>query len=142
MGKFGCSDSYLYTNLKSRKLMKHALRYFMLLCVPLLFTSCLDIVENIFIRKDGSGTYKLTLTVNENTRRMMVDNRQEIDEEEEDDFNPVGDAADLKKNFEKLGEDLQKVKGVTKYEAFSNEESMEFGYTFEFEDVEALNKCM
>jgi hypothetical protein len=122
--------------------MKHALRYFMLLCVPLLFTSCLDIVENIFIRKDGSGTYKLTLTVNENTRRMMVDNRQEIDEEEEDDFNPVGDAADLKKNFEKLGEDLQKVKGVTKYEAFSNEESMEFGYTFEFEDVEALNKCM
>jgi hypothetical protein len=122
--------------------MKHALRYLILLCIPFLFTSCIDIIENIFIRKDGSGTYKLTLTVNENTRRMMETNRQEIGEEEEDDFNPVGDAADLRKNFEKLGEDLKNVKGVSKYEAFSNEESMEFGYTFDFADIEVLNKCM
>jgi hypothetical protein len=122
--------------------MKHTFRLLFLLMTSFCLTSCIDIVEHIFIKKDGGGSYKLTLTVNDNTRKMMEHNRQEIDDEDEDDFNPVGDAADMKKNFEQLGEDLKKVKGVSNFNAFSSETTMEFGYTFDFDDIATLNRCM
>jgi hypothetical protein len=123
--------------------MKVAVRWLMLALVSLTMTSCLEILETIYIKKDGSGTYTMKLTVGEGARKMM-ENTVDIGDDEEDDFNPVNLAGsgDMKDNFRELGESLKKIQGVSNFEIFNNETTMEFGYTFDFDEVSTLNTCM
>lgn len=123
--------------------MKVAVRWLMLALVSLTMTSCLEILETIYIKKDGSGTYTMKLTVGESARKMM-ENTIDLGEEEEEAFNPVNLAGggDMKDNFRELGESLKQIPGVSNLEIFSNETTLEFGYTFDFNEVSTLNTCM
>lgn len=123
--------------------MKVVVRWLMLGVVSISMTSCLEILETIYIKKDGSGTYTMKLTVGESAKKMM-ENTADVVEGEADDFNPVNLAGggDMKDNFRELGESLKKVPGVSNLEIFSNEKTLEFGYTFDFNEVSTLNTCM
>jgi len=74
------------------------LRIVILVSLPLLLTSCIDIIEELSLRKNGSGTYKLTMDLAGMMEQgsMMRSMLESMSEEEKDD-NPLFDS-DMEKD--------------------------------------------
>ncbi|MCO5233223.1 MAG: hypothetical protein LC105_02900 [Chitinophagales bacterium] len=124
--------------------MRKIFNLFILLFISLSFTSCLDIIENINIHKNGSGEYSLKITINETLKKNMTQsleaqlqesNKTEIesDEEGEDSY---------KASLEKIVNQLKEVKGLSNIKMFFDEEKFEYGYQYSFENLQALNQAM
>lgn len=126
--------------------MRTALRLAAIFITSVAFTSCLDIFENITLNKNGSGSYSLIMSVNDNARKMMT-NTIPAEEGSEDGndlsaLQNVPGGGEIQDNFKALGEEIQNVKGVSNFKTISDETKIEFGYSFDFDNVSTLNTCM
>jgi hypothetical protein len=125
---------------------------------PLLFSGCLHIVEEVTVKKDGSGTYKLTLDMSE--MKAMLDAFKEMgentgDKEENSDDNVAEEPSDggeegkqedsvtqLGTTLSTVAQSLRSVTGLSDIQEFSDTVAYLFGYSFQFADIEALNKAI
>ena len=130
-------------------------------------TSCLHIVEEVDVKKNGSGTYTMKLDMSEMKSMMDMFKGMEgmseaeenivveedddevrdivVERDEEDDHdnsNPMGDADPSKigEEFTNVSETLKLVKGLTNVESINDTAAFIFGYTFDFQDIESLNE--
>lgn len=110
-------------------------------------TSCLDIFENLHFNKDGSGKYSFILTIGEQFRQTVAQSldaelnkiKKEADVEDTEEIQ----AQDMsyKETLEQITEQLKSVNGLSNIQVIYNETSFEFGYEFDFENMQALNRA-
>lgn len=112
-------------------------------------TSCLDIFENVLINKDGSGKYSLTIGISEKVKQSMaqsidsdLNSTKKTDDSETKDDETEGQNEQYKASLEQIVENLKTVKGITNVQMVYNEKNFQYGYKYQFEDLQALNRGM
>ena len=146
--------------------------FFTLLACSLLLSGCLNILEEITFKKDGSGTYALTLDMGEMKSMMDMfknmspgaDSTGAVTGEDGKDLNtediqpadgdtPAEDGAgadappsDMSQIGEQLtggiSKSLKGVPGISNVVELNDTAAFKFGYSFNFSNVEALNKAI
>ena len=96
------------------------------------FTSCINIVEKLFFKKDGSGTYTLTIDMSKVAGMMAM-----MGEENEE---MAGAMSELNAGFEKSKNKMEQVDGITNVVQDVDEKNLIVSVSFDFEDVDALNR--
>ncbi|MBL7827316.1 MAG: hypothetical protein JNJ57_11835 [Saprospiraceae bacterium] len=122
-------------------------------------TGCLHIIEEATFRNNGSGTYKMTVDMGELKGMMemmkgmgdmegMGGDSTEISDGgdytppadgEEDASNPM---SGLGKEFSGVAESLKNLPGISNVTEINDTSTFNFGYSFDFVDVNALNRAL
>lgn len=124
-------------------------------------TGCLHIIEEATFRNNGSGTYKMTLDMSEMKGMMDMFKGMGGDSsamnmggdstaiQGEGDYTPPADApveADpmggLGDQMSSVAATLQGVQGITSVVEIKDTSNFNFGYSFEFADMAALNRAL
>lgn len=129
--------------------MRKFFTFSFLIITSLSFTSCLDIFENININKDGSGKYSLILTVGEQFKETIAQSMNSglnpMNEPDDfDDTDAAKEQQDLsyQESLEQIVDQLKSVEGLSNVQIIYNDKSFEFGYEFDFKNLQALNSAM
>lgn len=126
----------------------------------LLFSSCLHIVEEATFHNNGSGTYKMTMDMSELKGMMdMVKNMGGNQAEPGKDSTNISDGGDytppaaampgaenpmngLGDQISGVATSLKDLPGITNVVEVNDTASFSFGYSFDFADVNALNRAL
>lgn len=121
-------------------------------------TSCLHIIEEATFRNNGSGNYKMTLDMSE--MKGMMDmfkgmagdssamNMDSTSIQGEGDYTPPADAATedpmggLGEQMSSVAATIKGVQGITNVVEIKDTSNFNFGYSFDFADVAALNRAL
>ena len=128
--------------------MRKFITYSILILSCFSLTSCLDIFENVTIHKDGSGKYSLTIGISEKVKKSMTqsldsnleDMKKTSESETKDDSE--GQENEYKASLEQIVNQLKTIKGISNVQMIYNAEKFSYGYEYQFENLEALNKAM
>ena len=115
-------------------------------------TGCLHIVEEVSFNKSGAGTYQLTLDMSE-LKGMMDMMKNMAPDSSATDSTGLGDmmggGALPDNSMSQLGEELtgvakslKGIPGISNIQEMNDTTELKFGYSFDFTNVEALNKAM
>jgi hypothetical protein len=115
---------------------KHLSRFALLFICLLACTSCFDIHENIFLKKDGSGNFSFSIDLTQ-MKPMMV--MLESDKSAPD---KQSTQESLNDKFEVVHAKLSQVNGITNIHSIEDTANYTFGIAFDFSNVTALNKAM
>ncbi len=124
-------------------------------------TGCLHIIEEATFRNNGSGTYKMTLDMSEMKGMMDMFKGMGGDStamnlggdstsiQGEGDYTPPAEAAPTEDPMGGLGDQmssvsstLQGVQGITSVVEIKDTTNLNFGYSFDFADMAALNRAL
>jgi hypothetical protein len=119
-------------------------------------TNCLHITEELTLKKNGSGTYKLNFDMSEvkSMMAMMAGMKPPVDSAAAADgaatdapADPMGgegagQMAEMGKQLTDVAASLKGVKGITNIAEINDTATYQFGYTFDFADDIALNKAL
>lgn len=115
----------------------------------MMLTGCLHIIEEVTFNKNGSGTYKMTLDMSEIKGMMDMLKTMTPDSAQTDSsglaITPAQDNSSMSQMGEQLSgvaNSLKGVAGIEKVVEVNDTATFQFGYTFEFASVEALNRAM
>ncbi|MDO8368138.1 MAG: hypothetical protein Q7T20_15150 [Saprospiraceae bacterium] len=122
-------------------------------------TGCLHIIEEATFRNNGSGTYKMTLDMSEmkgmmdmfkgmggDSTAMMGGDSTAI--QGEGDYTPPAEAAPedpmggLGEQMSSVASTLKGVQGITSVVEIKDTSNFNFGYSFDFSDMAALNRAL
>jgi len=144
-------------------MLKKITSYLLLVFVLLATSSCFDIKEKIYLKRNGSGTYSFVVDMSgmkgliemmqsmgdEMSEETESDSSGELAEAEEaeaefgdeepDEGSPVGG---MSNDFKDKGAELAAIDGINSVEMIDDEENFQFGIQFEFDNLEALNEAM
>ncbi|MCC6460128.1 MAG: hypothetical protein IT260_06640 [Saprospiraceae bacterium] len=114
-------------------------------------TSCLHILEEVTVKKDGSGTYKMTLDMSEIKSMMemfkgmapdsLSGDSTGVDMEIDSDSGDNG-MSEMGQQLSGVASSLKGISGLNNVKEINDTTSFNFGYSFEFANVDALNKAM
>ena len=99
-----------------------------------LLTGCFEIEERVFLRRDGSGTFTLTLDMGQMKEMMKAMGVSPDQLGDEDPF------AELQADFDEQAEKLEALQGVSNARLGVNKEAYVISMMFDFKDVAALNR--
>lgn len=128
--------------------MKNFRNLFLLIlaAVSLSLTSCLHILEEVTVKKDGSGSYKMTLDMGEvkNMMEMFKGMGQDSAALEGVDVNETTDSGmgEMGQQLSSVAQSLKGVAGLTNVKEINDTTAFNFGYAFDFVNIDALNKAM
>lgn len=112
---------------------RKVLIHLVVIMMALSFTSCIGIVEKVFFKKDGSGTYSMTLDMSKFASMMTMfsegDEKNEMDEA----------LSDMDESFDQTKAKLDNVDGVSNITQNMDKEKLIYTVSFDFRDVDALN---
>jgi len=111
--------------------------YITLLLLTFTQVSCFEIVEQINLKNDGSGTFKYTLNFNQSASHIK--SILLLDEVE---GYKVPTLNTIKSKFYTLGQKTTKVKGITDVKTESNFNDYIFTYSCHFNKIEHLNSVI
>lgn len=112
-------------------------RYLAPVIILFLATSCLDIQESVFMRDNGSG--KFALTVNLENMESLLNLIQKFSDDDEAGNDIM---AETEVDFEKLKKKLERQPGISHVTRISENNNKLLGVSFDFDDVESLNKAL
>jgi hypothetical protein len=127
----------------------HRLLLLLLAVGTLSLSGCLHILEEVTIKNNGSGTYKMTLDMSE--IKGMMDALSGMEGMESDstaiaggeggmeEANPMSQMGD---EISSVASTLEGVKGLSNVLEIKDTTNFQFGYAFDFEDVAALNRAL
>ncbi|HAA15381.1 MAG TPA: hypothetical protein DCE41_28265 [Cytophagales bacterium] len=96
-------------------------------------TSCLEIREQVYIKRNGSGTFTLTVDMSQMKSMMAAMGVNLEDMGEEDPF------ANMETDFEDQKAELESIPGVTNARVITDREAYAISVAFDFTDIDALN---
>lgn len=97
------------------------------------FTSCINIVEKVFFKKNGSGTYTMTLDMSQIANMMtMFGEGEQMDEMEEA-------LKGMNEGFEENRAKLEGISGISNINQKMDKPTLTYTLAFDFSNVEALN---
>lgn len=109
----------------------------MLLLSSMFLTSCFEIIEEVTLNDDGTGNVSLTLNFSKSKTKissiMLMDSINNY---------KVPSRSEIKTQFAKLKNEVQKIKGVSNLESTSNFDDFIFTLSCDFTNVDVLNKIV
>lgn len=113
-------------------------------------TGCLHIIEEVTVRNNGAGTYKMTLDMSEVKGMMEMLKTMSPDSSMTDSTGaPVAAAPSQDNQMAQMGQELsgvsttlKGVQGITNVTEMNDTAGFQFGYSFDFVDVAALNRAL
>jgi hypothetical protein len=124
-----------------------------LVTASLTLTGCLHILEEVTFRNNGSGSYQMVLDMSE--VKGMMDMFQGMGEGTEGDSTAIAEEqpaeepavednsmSQLGNEISNVAQSLKGVAGLTNVLEINDTASFKFGYSFDFANVEALNKAL
>ena len=115
----------------------------------LLLTGCLHIVEEVTFQKDGKGSYKMMLDMSELKGMMdmfknMAPDSTAVAEGETPPAAEGGgnEMVQMGEQLSGVSSSLKNVEGITNVVEINDTTNFQFGYTFNFTSVDALNKAI
>lgn len=117
-----------------------------LLLAATMLTSCLHIIEEVTFRENGSGKYAMTLDMSEVKSMMEMMKSMTPDSSGQAAMGGEAGAGDqmsqMGAQMSSVTASLSTVKGITNVVPLNDTSNYQFGYVFEFANVEALNKAL
>lgn len=98
------------------------------------FTSCISIVEKVFFKKNGSGTYTMTLDMSKIASMMTMFGEDDQTNEMEDAMNGMNEG------FEQAKAKLEGVAGISNINQEMDKKTLTYTMAFDFSNVDALNE--
>lgn len=127
--------------------MKFSIKKLPILLISLLLcTACFDLQENLFLKKDGSGTFSFVIDMAEMKSMMAMFDDMNLDELGEN--SKTNDRKSKKKenkfdsNFEITKRKLLNTEGITNVKTIEDTVNFKFGLSFDFKTIASLNKAM
>lgn len=128
--------------------MKNAKKLFLAVLTigTITLSGCLHILEEVTVKNNGSGTYKMTLDMSE--MKSMMDMFKGMSEdslaEESTDAAVTEDSGmgEMGSQLSAVAASLKGITGLTNVTEINDTAAFKFGYAFDFADVAALNKAM
>lgn len=119
----------------------------LLMLVSLGLTSCLHIVEEVTFHNKGNGSYKMNLDMSEMKGMMDMLKGMETDsaavaEGEEAPAEEDNSMAQMGSEISGVASTLKTIQGITNVVEVNDTSNFQFGYTFDFNSVETLNKAL
>lgn len=99
-----------------------------LLLMAISLSSCFEIIEEIHYKKNGSGSFKFYMDLSQ-MKELMASMGEEESE-----------PSDMGQDFADDVERIQDIKGLTNVKQINDEENYYFGLSFDFNNLESLNK--
>ncbi|MTI32978.1 hypothetical protein [Xanthovirga aplysinae] len=112
---------------------------FTLMVVSLLMTSCLEVKEKLYMKKNGKGNFSLTIDMSQS--KYMLNMMQAMASEEEQQKTEAG-LNKAKYLFSKKTSQLERMKGVSNVQQNNDDSNYIYSISFDFDNVEALNKAI
>lgn len=97
------------------------------------FTSCISIIEKVFFKKDGSGTYSMTLDMSQVSSMLSMLGEDQKPAEMDEAFKGMDEG------FEKSRAKLEAIKGISNIQQEMDKKTLVYTVSFDFKDVNALN---
>ncbi len=112
-------------------------------CCILCCTACFDIQENLFLKKDGSGNFSLLVNL-EQTKSLLgmfteFTTTTENKSTEAQKNNVSSSFSKFNESFDKTKQKLKTVEGLSNIKLIEDTLHYNFGISFDFKDVNALN---
>lgn len=119
-----------------------------LLLVFMSLSSCLTIIEEITVRKEGSGSYRLVMDGEKSIQKsrdvwksedqpQFKDTTGTVQSSDTDEF-----ATELKRRSDLTAQILGEKKGISNVMGFNDTKTSQSGFSFDFAQVEDLKKAM
>lgn len=109
-----------------------------MLLIAVGFTSCITIEEIYTFRSDGSGNMKYVIDMSE-TADLMNSFKSDEDDEESAGNEDLDEAVE---SLKETAEKLKSISGITKIENTADNEKLIYTLSFDFKDIDALNKAL
>ena len=119
-------------------MMKRFSTFLLISISVFLITGCLDIQENIFLKKDGSGRYTFTIDMSE-LKTIFGGDGGTIKTSTKESKNP-SDKIDSK--FDEIKQELKKIEGISNITQRVDTINIIVNIGFDFKDIDALNKAV
>lgn len=117
--------------------MKNIIQVVFLFISLLSFTSCFDVVEEVKMKKNGTGELRLTIDLSQSKSNLAgYMNAGEINGVE------IPTEEELKKELKKLKKKLSKIDGISKVKTEHDFSNFVFEVQADFKDVNTLNKAI
>lgn len=109
------------------------LGYFSICCFCVVFSSCFELQETLYLKKDQSGTYTSLLHLHQgvNTAASPLDSIQQ-------NVFLAGIENSLTRGLAQLNE----LEGISKAQVLIDKKEQKLGFTFHFKDIETLNRTL
>lgn len=115
-------------------MIKKTLSIFLIVLVALSTSSCMNIVEKLFFKANGSGTY--SMTVDMSGMAEMIKSFGGSDDDMAESLN------EAESEFSDVIAKLEAIEGISNVEQVSDKENLTFGITYDFASVKALNMAL
>lgn len=118
-------------------------RYLLVLAAAATMTlsGCFDIIEEIWVKKDGSGAYSYTINMGEAKSMIEMFKSMAPDSTGAGEDNSMGQMDDISKGFTTVIGKLKEVKGITGAAEIKDTVNYVFGVKFNYADMAALNEA-
>jgi len=120
------------------------------LCALLCCTACFDLQENLFLKKDGSGTFSFVIDMSQFKSMMAMfddvgkslDSKDKKNERKNKTETKKSPSDKLNSTFEKTRRKLLNTAGISNVKTIEDSSSLNFGISFDFKNIAALNEAM
>lgn len=119
-------------------------RYLVLLAAAgmLTLSGCFDIIEEIWVNKDGSGAYTYTIDMGEAKSMIEMLKTMAPDSTGAEADNGMGQVDEISKGFTTMIDQLKEVKGITGATEIKDTVNYKFGVKFSYANIAALNEAV
>ncbi len=114
----------------------------LLLLLAVTMTGCLNIFEEITVKKSGGGHYKMAVDMSQMKQMMEMLKGMNTDSAATPDMGGMDQLDQMGTAFTALADVLKGVRGLKNTVAINDTASFVFGYEFDFDDIEALNRAV
>ncbi len=112
----------------------------------LALTGCLHIIEEVTVKDNGSGTYKMAMDMSEMKSMMEMFKGMGEDSTAEGsmdmDMTADNGMGEMGSQLSAVAQSLKGINGINNVVEINDTTSFQFGYAFDFVDITALNKAM
>ncbi len=107
----------------------------LILCLATVSTSCVNIVEKLFFKKDGSGSYAMTISIPEGDSFGSGIPRQTKGKETQL-------TSEFTRKMERVEQRFARIEGISNFDIHVNNETYITGIRFDFANIDALNQAL
>ena len=115
-------------------MIRKTLTIFLIVLVALSTSSCMNIVEKLFFRANGSGTYQMTVDMS-----GMAEMIKSFGGTEDDMAESLNEA---ESEFSSVVDKLEAIDGISNVTQNSDKENLTFSIQYDFANVKALNMAL
>ncbi|MFN8239061.1 MAG: hypothetical protein U0T77_12905 [Chitinophagales bacterium] len=105
-------------------------------------SACFDLQENLFFKKDGSGTFSFIVSLGDLKSMMSLFENEKSDNNEKNPRTKKSSNDKLNNNFESTRKKLLKIDGITNVKTIEDTINNKFGLSFNFKNIDVLNNAM